>query len=761
MDKKRVLIFSTSYSPFMSGAEFALKEITNRLRTEDFCFDMVTMHFDRALPKFEKIGNINVYRISSSKLLFPFLAYFKALTLHRKNKYNIAWSMMAGRNGFAALFFKLTHNRVKFLLTLQEGDRLSYPKERAGALWFLVSGLFRKIFTKADFIQVISKHLEKWARDMGYEGALEVVPNGAYIKNFQLSITNFQKDKLRKELGIEKNEKVIITTGRLVEKNAVEDIIRALTFLPDNYKLLIAGTGKLFYELRKLTDELQLTKRVLFLGHIEHSEIPQYLHISDVFVRPSLSEGLGNSFIEAMAAHVPVIATEIGGITDFLRDGQTGLFCGVHDPRGISEKIELLMKDNTLREEIIKEASKMVTEKYDWNLIANDMKNKVFDKLEVQSAPPTGGWRKNVLIATGIFPPDIGGPATYSKLLLDELPKRGFNITIVSFGEVIRLPKFIRHIVYFFKVLNRGRRVDIIYAQDPVSVGFPSALASKILQKKFLLKVVGDYAWEQMHVEGSDFITPEEFQTGKYDFKTEVRRKIERWVASGADKVIVPSKYLKKIVSMWKVGEDKIQVIYNGIVLNKEYGNKETLRTLLQFKGRLIITAGRLVPWKGFDTLINIFPEIKKKFKDTKLIIVGSGPQMNILQKLIDEKGLENDIALTGALTRDLVLRYKKASDVFVLNTAYEGLSHHILEAMDIGIPIITTNVGGNPELVEDGKTGLLTGFNDKKGLEKSIIKLLSDKKYADKLVVEAKKKVQEFSEEKMIDDTANMLKTI
>ena len=693
------------------------------------------------------------------KLLFPFLAYFKSLSLHRKNKYDIVWSVMAGRNGFSALFFKLTYKKVKFLLTLQEGDRLSYPKERAGILWFVVGGLFKKIFIKADFIQVISKYLKTWAHDMGYKGEIEVIPNGADIQNFQLLITNFQKNKIRKELGIGKNEKVIITTSRLVEKNAIEDIIRALMFLPENFKLLIAGEGKLFYRLRELTNELRLTKRVLFLGNIKYEEISQYLHISDVFVRPSLSEGLGSSFIEAMAAGVPVIATEVGGITDFLKDGKTGLFTGVHDSRGISEKIEILMKDSKLREKIINNAKQMVSEKYDWNLITKNMKSKVFDKLEAGSLQLREN--KNVLIATGLFPPDIGGPATYSKLLLDELPKEGFNITIASFGEVRHLPKFIRHIFYFFKVLNRGKNADIIFAQDPVSVGFPAVLASKVLSKKFILKIVGDYAWEQYQVENNKFISIEEFQTGSFGFKAGIRRKVERWVAKSAEKIIVPSLYLKKIISMWGIDEKNINVVNNGFKCGVECGNRETLRTLLQFKGNLIISIGRLVPWKGFDTLISIFPEIKKNIPDIKLIIAGSGPDKSRLQELIDEQGLQDDVALTGGLDKDVLLRYIKASDVFVLNTGYEGFSHQLLEVMDIGIPIVTTDIGGNPEIIENEKSGLLIGFNDEKEIEKSVIKLLNNKKYGNTLVRQAQKKVQEFSEEKMIKETIKILKNI
>ncbi|MDP6249670.1 MAG: glycosyltransferase family 4 protein [Candidatus Pacebacteria bacterium] len=743
----------------MAGAEIATKEITDRLKKTDFCFDMITLHFDKILPSFEKVGNVNVYRVTSLKLLFPFLAYFKSLSLHRKNKYDIVWSVMAGRNGFSALFFKLTYKKVKFLLTLQEGDRLSYPKERAGILWFVVGGLFKKIFIKADFIQVISKYLKTWAHDMGYKGEIEVIPNGADIQNFQLLITNFQKNKIRKELGIGKNEKVIITTSRLVEKNAIEDIIRALMFLPENFKLLIAGEGKLFYRLRELTNELRLTKRVLFLGNIKYEEISQYLHISDVFVRPSLSEGLGSSFIEAMAAGVPVIATEVGGITDFLKDGKTGLFTGVHDSRGISEKIEILMKDSKLREKIINNAKQMVSEKYDWNLITKNMKSKVFDKLEAGSLQLREN--KNVLIATGLFPPDIGGPATYSKLLLDELPKEGFNITIASFGEVRHLPKFIRHIFYFFKVLNRGKNADIIFAQDPVSVGFPAVLASKVLSKKFILKIVGDYAWEQYQVENNKFISIEEFQTGSFGFKAGIRRKVERWVAKSAEKIIVPSLYLKKIISMWGIDEKNINVVNNGFKCGVECGNRETLRTLLQFKGNLIISIGRLVPWKGFDTLISIFPEIKKNIPDIKLIIAGSGPDKSRLQELIDEQGLQDDVALTGGLDKDVLLRYIKASDVFVLNTGYEGFSHQLLEVMDIGIPIVTTDIGGNPEIIENEKSGLLIGFNDEKEIEKSVIKLLNNKKYGNTLVRQAQKKVQEFSEEKMIKETIKILKNI
>lgn len=418
---KRVLIFSLAYYPrFVGGAEIAVKEITDRIDPSDYGFDMITLRFDNNLPRFGKIGNVNVYRIGFAKgnptpdelvrfpmylnkIFYPVLAFFKAVSLDRKNSYDVLWAIMSYMS-FPAVFFRLFYKRnIPFVLTLQDGDpiphitgrlriRIVYP--------FLAMG-----FRTADFVQTISTYLAKFARSMGYKGQIEVVPNGVDVKNFrfftpsevegqispsiQLGAGNFQKSEIRKKLNIQEDEKVIITVSRLVEKNAVDDIIKSLMYLPENVKVLVVGTGPRLRNLELLTNNLQLKNRVIFLGHIDYKEIPKYLKISDVFVRPSLSEGMGNSFIEAMAAGVPVIGTPVGGITDFLKDpstnsGQvepTGLFCEVRDPKSIAEKVNTLFKDTELRERIIANAQKLAIEKYDWSLIARNMKERVFDRI--------------------------------------------------------------------------------------------------------------------------------------------------------------------------------------------------------------------------------------------------------------------------------------------------------------------------------------------------------------------------------------------
>ena len=121
-------------------------------------------------------------------------------------------------------------------------------------------------------------------------------------------------------------------------------------------------------------------KRAFLLGSIPPDDAPKYLAASDIFIRPSLSEGLGSAFLEAMAAGVPIIGTRVGGIPDFLVDGETGLFCEAQNPQSIAEKIKLLLADETLRQKLITNGKKLVAEKYNWNIIVKQMEE-IFNKI--------------------------------------------------------------------------------------------------------------------------------------------------------------------------------------------------------------------------------------------------------------------------------------------------------------------------------------------------------------------------------------------
>lgn len=402
MAKKKILIFSLSYYPrFVGGAEIAIKEITDRISSKEIEFHILTLRFDNNLPKQEKIGNVLVHRIGFTKknptisdlkkfplflnkVFFQFGAFWYARKLHKKNKYDAVWAMMAHSTGIPAGLFKTFNKKIPYILTLQEGDPIPYIKKK---MWPVYS-LFKRAFTKADTVQAISNYLGSWAREMKFKGSLEIIPNGVAIKHFSQEYSENELRELKNSLGKKENDVFLITTSRLVKKNAIDDVIKSLKKLPENTKFLVLGDGPDKEKLEKLVSDFGLQKRVLFLGNIDHFELPKYLKISDIFIRPSLSEGMGNSFIEAMVVGLPVIATQEGGIADFLFDEKrnpnketTGWTVDVKSPEQIAEVVKDILANPEKVKKVKESAYNMVLKKYDWNLIAEKMQKEVFEKV--------------------------------------------------------------------------------------------------------------------------------------------------------------------------------------------------------------------------------------------------------------------------------------------------------------------------------------------------------------------------------------------
>ncbi len=348
--RPRVLIFSLAYYPFVGGAEVAVKEITKRL------------------PEFEfKIISANVKSLWS-KYWYPIWASDQAIREHAEKPYDLVWAIMANQAGMAAARFKNQFPEVPFLLTLQEGDDLSSWAYR----WRLLGPQLFKVFERADYLQTISNYLADWARGQGTRAPIEVVPNGVDIKKFQT--VGFVEHR--------EEQKIIITTSRLVKKNGLDDLISALPFLPRTVRLKIFGSGPEEENLKRLAKQLGIWSRVDFMGEVSQERLPGQLLVADVFVRPSRSEGLGNSFLEAMAAGVPVVGTPVGGIPDFLQDGETGWFCRVDDPRSIAEKVTFILdsRNQAIVKKVITNAQLLVREKYNWDKIATQF-NLIFKRL--------------------------------------------------------------------------------------------------------------------------------------------------------------------------------------------------------------------------------------------------------------------------------------------------------------------------------------------------------------------------------------------
>lgn len=715
---KNIAIFTLAYPPFVGGAEIAVKEITDRLPDLNF---RVFSH------DFNQYGHGKL-----AKFFYVFRAWWAAEKLHKEKPFDAVWAIMAAYGGMAALLFKLRHPSVPLLLTLQEGDSEEHILKRVSIFY----PLWRLVFKKADYIQCISHYLADFARRHGAIGPIEVVPNGVNLSVYE----NTKKYKSTKR------KKTIITTSRLVQKNGIDTLIEAVKLLNYPVRLEILGDGPQRSALELRAKNLPAGIEINFLGHIDPELIAKRLAEADIFVRPSRSEGLGSSFLEAMAAGLPIIGTVVGGIPDFLQDGETGIFCAVDNPKDLAEKIEILLMNNKLRSRIAANGQKLVWEKYSWDKLSSKMRS-IFEKL-VTSQSTT-----KILVATGLYPPEIGGPATYTALVEKELPKRNFIVKVLPFSYVRNYPKILRHIFYFFQSIFQSRGASIIFAQDPVSVGLPAMLAAKITGKKFVIRVAGDYAWEQASQRFGVLDGIDEFQKKKYDWRTELLRKIQKWVVGQADLVITPSKYFRKLVGSWIENPEKVKTIYNGI----ELGVQNPLAGQAKPKtpdSKLILSAGRLVPWKGFEVLI----ETMKDFPDWKLVIVGDGPESEKLKAKSEKLEVSDQIEFAGSVPREKLIYYLNKASLFILNTSFESFSFQVVEAMAAGVPVITTNIGNLPEIIENGKEGILVNPNDKVQILSAIRKLDSDIKFRHSIVANAKEKSKEFSIEKTVDNLAQEL---
>ncbi len=362
----------------------------------------------------------------------------------------------------------------------------------------------------------------------------------------------------------------------------------------------------------------------------------------------------------------------------------------------------------------------------------------------------------SLLIATPLSKPDIGGPATHVAMLEELLKERGVAHTIVSFREVRHLKPGVRHLVYMWRLWKAAGGARRLYALDASSVGLPALIVARLRRIPLIVRIAGITAWELGVERGQVHVLLDEFlqRPSIYPFSVRLRLWIERLVLSRAERIIVPSEYFKTVVvSLGGIGEGKIEVVYSGFTPKHDAHvlteNRET---------GFMVSAGRLMPWKGFRALIEAVARVRTRFPSAHLAILGDGPQRDELERLIITNDAGEYIKLMGTFSQDEMQKCLAGARLFVLNTGYEGLSHQLLEVMDAGVPIITTPMGGNRELLEDRKEGLLVSYNDVGALEEAIFEVLVDAKLAQILAYNAYRKAREFSNNTSADKLLKLL---
>jgi glycosyltransferase involved in cell wall biosynthesis len=349
----------------------------------------------------------------------------------------------------------------------------------------------------------------------------------------------------------------------------------------------------------------------------------------------------------------------------------------------------------------------------------------------------------NILITVGIFPPDIGGPASFVPKISNFLIENGHNVKIICLSEVennhtednldvIRIKRSnslpIRWIKTIYEIVKNGKKSDLIFVNG---LGVESTIANLLLKKKLIRKIVGDPVWERAYNRKKTTESFDEFQNNKHSFLIEVQKLLRNWSINSAEIVITPSDHLKSFVSGLGFS-NKILKINNGVDItdiNRTKGHNVDINLLI---------ISRLVIQKNINIVIEAMELLDNK--KVKLSIIGEGGEFSKLEGVIHELNLQNRVQLLGKIDNNKISQFLLTADIFIQASDYEGLPHSVLEAINYEVPILSTEVGGCKDLLNDGERGFIIPIPpDKKIIAKNITYIIDNKDEATKRADAAK----------------------
>ena len=317
----------------------------------------------------------------------------------------------------------------------------------------------------------------------------------------------------------------------------------------------------------------------------------------------------------------------------------------------------------------------------------------------------------DILITVGIFPPDIGGPASFVPKIAKYLINKGHNVKIICLSDkehltykddinVIRInrnsPIIFRWLKTIVKIYSNSKKSDLIFVNG---LGTETTIANLFIRKKVIRKIVGDPVWERVYNKNLIDESFDDFQENNHGLSISLQKMIRNWSINKSNLIITPSQHLKNFID--KIGFDKnIFVINNGV--NIEQHNKVVLENnIIQ-----LLVVSRLVSQKNIDSIIKAVKVMENE--NIILNIVGDGSEINNLKLLVKKYELDKKINFIGKIENTKLNEYLKDADIFIQASNYEGLPHSILEAMNFEIPILSTDVGGCSVLLNKGERGYI-----------------------------------------------------
>ncbi len=594
------------------------------------------------------------------------------------------------------------------------------------------------------------------------DNKIEVIYNGIDVKQGlspqgTVPVLQCPSAKIREEFGIRQGETVLAIIGRLVPQKGHIYFLEMMQILRNKYpniRGLIIGEGQLKEKLISKAKELHLEKNVIFTGL--RKDIPDLLNVIDIMVSSSTYEGLPMILLEAMAAGKPIVATRVGGNPEIIDEGKTGFLVPAKDPQALADRVSSLLDDSECARRIGESAQEKVQSLYSIEKMLHDTEN-IYDELLIQKKVSPG----KIKIALIIDNLEVGGAqkqfielvknidrnkfqvivvalSVHRVDLSNELTDSGIDVRLIDQWGKICVPAFVK----LFKLL-RSERPDIVHTYL-----FTASLYGRIVAKLI----------------GIPIVILSERSTDNWKKSSYVW--LDRLLAKVTDRVLVNANTIKEsLIKREKIPAEKIQIIYNGVNLikidaikNDRSQVRENLRIL---NGNPVIgIIGRLSKEKDHLTFLNAAKRIISAIPRVNFLIAGDGHLRKELEDISLSLGLKDRVIFAGNTHN--VSEVLQATDILVSASLYEGCSNAILEAMAAGLPIVATKVGGNPEVVNDGVTGILVSPQDPSALAGAVVSLLNNPELMKSMGEKGRERVEaNFLLSKMVKRTEEVYETL
>ena len=338
-----------------------------------------------------------------------------------------------------------------------------------------------------------------------------------------------------------------------------------------------------------------------------------------------------------------------------------------------------------------------------------------------------------VLVVSGIWPPDVGGPASHAPDVASFLRERGHDVEVVITAPAApaaqpypvhwvarSLPKGVVHVCTALEIARRAAHADIVYTTGMFG---RSSLGARLARRPYVVKLTADPAFERARRRGIVGGNVDEFQGDAGGASVRVLRLARDVELKHAAHVFTPSSYLRELAVSWGVDPGRVSVLANPAPSLPELPPREELRESFGLHGPSLAFAGRLTAQKSLRVALEAVAAVD----GVELLIAGEGDERAAIERDVAELGLGGRVRLLGAQPRARVVELFAAVDASILSSSWENFPHTVVEALAAGTPVLATATGGVAEVVHEGENGLLVPVGDAGALAGAIRRFFDD----------------------------------